>query len=244
MHSDDDAYGHLILSYSLGEKCIEVVERDDGLIDPSGTLPKGYFSKYPQWPRHEKKALKHVKGKVLDIGIGAGRHSIYLQKKGYDATGIDSSPLAIEVSRKRGLKKAKTLSIEDIGRFKPKTFGTILMLGNNFGLFGSISKANRLLKTMHRITSAEAVIIAETTDPYKTKNPDHLRYQQMNKSLGRIPGQIRIRIRHKTHIGGWFDYLFLSKNELKNLLTETGWKIEKTIDSDGPQYIAILKKRK
>src|SRR6204780_5882617 len=41
-------------------------------------------------------ALGAIKGEVLDPGTGPGHHAIYFASKGYAATGIDSSPSAIE----------------------------------------------------------------------------------------------------------------------------------------------------
>jgi len=128
-----------------------------------------------------------VKGRVLDIGCGAGRHSIYLQNKGFDVVGIDISSLAIKVCRLRGLKKAEIMPIEELN-FKPQFFDTVVMMGNNFGLFGSYGKAPKILRKLHEITSKEALIIAETRDPYKTNNPAHLEYHEWNKKRGRMGG--------------------------------------------------------
>src|SRR5690349_24543108 len=96
-----------------------------------------YFSAYRDWSPLEKRAMKSVRGRVLDIGCGAGRHSLYLQGKGFDVTGIDNSPLAIKICRLRELKKAKVMGIEEVGNFKSDSFDTVIMMGNNFGLFGS-----------------------------------------------------------------------------------------------------------
>ena len=185
--------------------------------------------------------MRLVKGRVLDVGCGAGRHSLYLQKKGFDVLGIDVSPLAIEVCKLRGLKKAKVLSIEDAD-FKPSSFYTILMMGNNFGLLGSFSKARRLLNKFHRMTSENALIIADTRDPYKTDNPDHLEYHKLNKKKGRMAGQVRIRIRFQNYVSGWLDYLMVSKEEMNALLNGTGWKIKEFIDSDASKYVAVIEK--
>jgi cyclopropane fatty-acyl-phospholipid synthase-like methyltransferase len=121
-------------------------------------------------------AIKHAKGKILDIGAGAGRVSLHMQKKGFDVTALDNSPLAIKVCRKRGIKKAIVRPIEDIWLFKPATFDTALMFGNNFGLFGSFKKAKTLLKKLHKITAPDALILAESNDVYRTTNPVHLSY--------------------------------------------------------------------
>ena len=115
-----------------------------------------------------------MRGRVLDVGAGAGRVSLYLQKKGLKVTAIDNSPLAIRVCKKRGVKDARVLPIEKIAIFKPNTFDSIVMYGNNFGLFGSFKKAKMLLKKLYRITTPRAVIIAESNDPYKTKDPAHI----------------------------------------------------------------------
>ena len=210
MEPKRDAYGQEIWAFFQGKESYEIVERDDGFIDLSGG-PSIYFAGFKEWPKHEKEAIKFVKGKVLDVGAGAGRVSLYLQKKGFDVTAIDNSPLAIKVCKKRGIKKARILPFEKIEKLKPAIFDTIIMFGNNFGLFGNPKKAKRLLKKLHQITSPEALIIAESNDPYKTKDPAHLSYHRFNKKRGRMPGQLRIRIRFRNYIGNWFDYLIVSK---------------------------------
>lgn len=134
------------------------------------------------------------------------------------------------------------MPIEKISVFKPSTFDTIIMFGNNFGLFGSFKKAKTLLKKLHRITSPSALIIAESTDPYKTDDPAHLAYHKFNKKRGRMPGQLRIRIRFRNYISDWFDYLLVSKDEMKKILKDTGWRIKKFIDSDNSTYCAIIEK--
>ena len=192
---EEDAFGQEIWAYYKGERASEIVERDDGYFDVSSG-PKMYFSEYDDWHSVDRKAMEFVKGRVLDIGCGAGRHSLYLQKKGFDVLGIDSSPLAIEVCKLRGLEKAKVVAIEDIN-FKPDSFDTIIMMGNNFGLFGSFKKAKMLLKKFHKMTSINGLIIASTRDTYKTSNPDHLEYHRINEQKGRMAGQLRIRIRFR-----------------------------------------------
>lgn len=241
MKPEDDAYGQEIWTCYKGVEVSEIVERDDGYFDASDYGPKMYFSEYQDWSLIEKKAMKFVKGRVLDIGCGAGRHSLYLQNRGFDVLGIDNSPLAIKVCKLRGLKKARIMPIENVD-FNPNSFDTIIMMGNNFGLFGSFAKAQRLLKRFYKMTSKDALIIADTRDPYKTDNPDHLEYHRLNKKKDRMGGQLRIRIRFRKYVGAWFDYLMVSKEEMKNILEKTGWKTRQFIDSDDSQYIAIIEK--
>ncbi len=240
LKNHQDAHGHAFMDYLKGKGGFEIVERDDGYFDVSGG-PHLYFSEYDEWTEREKEAMKYVRGKVLDIGCGAGRHALYLQNKGFDVLGIDISPLAIKVCKLRGLKKAKVLSITQISS-KLGKFDTILMMGNNFGLFGNPKRARWLLRKFHKITTEKGRIIAETRDPYKTDNPDHIAYHEWNKKRGRMAGQVRIRIRYKKYVTPWFDYLFVSKEELKEILENSGWQVKKFIDGKAGLYIAIIDK--
>jgi 2-polyprenyl-3-methyl-5-hydroxy-6-metoxy-1,4-benzoquinol methylase len=238
---EEDAFGQEIWACYRGERTSEIVERDDGYFEASEYGPKMYFLEYEDWPAFEKKAMEFAKGRVLDVGCGAGRHSLYLQKKGLDVLGIDSSPLAIKVCRLRGVKKAKVMPIEEVN-FKPDSFDTIIMMGNNFGLFGGFEKARKLLKKFHKMTSRNGLIVASTRDTYKTENPDHLEYHKLNREKGRMSGQLRIRVRFKKYVGRWFDYLIASKKEVQEILKGTGWKIKEYVDSGNSEYVAIIGK--
>jgi len=239
LEPEEDAFGQMLMAYYNGNDVSEIVERDDGLTNT--ILAKGYFSGYENWQPIEQRAMQLVKARVLDVGCGAGRHSLYLQKKGFEVVGIDVSPLAIKVCRLRGLKQAKVMSIEGLD-FKSNSFDTILMMGNNFGLFGSFNKARTLLKKIYGRTSENALVIAETRDPYKTDDPKHLAYHRLNKKKGRMAGQVRIRTRFQNYVSGWFDYLMVSKDEMTEILEGTGWTIKEFIDSEASTYVAVIEK--
>ena len=243
LRDHQDAYGHEVYDYLKNKRGQgEIVERGDGYIDVSGG-PKAYFSEYKDWPPHEKKAIRHARGRVLDIGSGAGRHSLYFQGKGLEVLGIDNSPLAIEVCKLRGLRNTKVMSISQINS-KLGVFDTILMLGNNFGLFGSFKGTRRLLKKLSKITSGNGRIIAGSNDVYKTETPEHLSYHELNRERGRMAGQIKLRVRYKKYATPWFDYLMVSKEEMENILDGTDWEVNKFIESDGSVYIAIIDKKR
>lgn len=243
MKQNNDAFGQEVLAYFHKQPSYEVVERDDGFVDLSEGAP-AYFREYKDWPSGQKKAIQLAKGKVLDIGAGAGRVALHLQKRGLKVVAIDNSPLAIKVCKRRGVTDAKVLSIEEIGTFKSHTFDTVIMLGNNFGLFGSASKAKRLLKKLYKITTVSALILAESVNVYDTRNPAHLAYHKLNRTRGRMAGQLRIRIRFRNYIGSWFDYLLVSQSEMRDILRGTGWRVKRFIKSDRYLYVAVIEKEK
>jgi hypothetical protein len=237
----EDAFGHMLLDFHKGRRHgSEIVERDDGYFDAAGG-PEAYFADYEDWGPHEKRAMRYADGRILDIGCGAARHALYLQKKGLSVLGIDVSPLAVRTARARGLKKASVLSVTRVGRGLG-VFDTVLMLGNNFGLFGSERRARWLLRRFAGAASDGATIIAESNDVYRTKIPAHLEYHERNRRRGRMPGQVRIRIRYQTYVTPWFDYLLVSPSEMEGVLEGTGWSIERILKSRGPAYVAIIRK--
>lgn len=242
---DKDAYGHVIWNYFKNLPSFEIVERDDGHLSLSGGA-QSYFSSHKDWKKHEKEAIKYAKGRCLDIGCGAGRVLLYLQSKRQSGVGIDTSSLAVKVCRLRGVKDARVMSINEIATFKPGSFNSVVMFGNNFGLFQNFQKAKILLKKLYRITSSGGVIIAESREPYLTDNPVHFAYHRRNKKLGRMPGQMRIRVRFMQYATDWFDYLIVSKSEMKEILKGTGWRVKRFIDAEGYRkngiYIAIIEK--
>ncbi|HEV8157960.1 MAG TPA: class I SAM-dependent methyltransferase [Pyrinomonadaceae bacterium] len=243
MKINRDAYGQQLLEqYNNRTATAEIIERDDDYID-TGSDAGLYFSEYRQWSPLERRAIKRARGKILDIGCGAGRHSLYLQKKGFDVTGIDNSPGAIKVCKLRGLKKAFVRPISDIDKFKSNSFDTILMLGNNFGLFGDAENARLLLGKMNRITALDPQIIAGTRNPYQTAQAEHLQYHKSNRRRGRMGGQIRMRVRFGKTVGEWFDYLFVSPEEMEKIIAPSRWQIKEFIESEQAQYFAIISKK-
>jgi SAM-dependent methyltransferase len=217
-----------------------VVERDDGYVDVSGGRGM-YLADYPTWPTRHRQAIRYAQGRVLDVGCGAGRHALHLQRKGLDVLGIDTSPLAVAVCRRRGLKNVGLMSLN---RIRPVlgTFSTVLMLGNNFGLFASPERARWLLRRLHRTTDPDARIIAENVDIYQTDNPFHRPYHRHDGQRGRMNGQVRMGVRYQKYATSWFDYLLVSRKEMQKILRGTGWAVKRFIPPRGPFYIAVFVK--
>jgi SAM-dependent methyltransferase len=236
-----DAFGALLLAHlesGAGTgKVLEFVERDDGYLD-AGDAGR-YFAAPESWDAIDHWACDRAQGRILDVGSGAGRHSLYLQETGRDVTALDVSPLAAEVCRRRGVREVVTGTVFDLAQRGAGPFDSFLLLGNNLGLLGGAAHAPRVLAAFQAIATPEARIIAQSTNPYETQNPLHLGYHQRNRSLGRMAGQIRMRIRHQNLATAWFDYLFASVEELETLLAGSGWRLQEH-QVAGPRYVAVL----
>lgn len=237
----EDAQGQAMYDTLHGHRAFEIIERDDGFIDVGAFGANSYIAEYPDWSPQQRKAIRYARGRVLDIGCGAGRCCLYLQKKGHEVLGIDISPMAIKTCQERGVKNTRVLSIGQVNK-KLGEFDTIIMYGNNFGLFGSFAYAQKLLRRFHTLTSAKGRIIAEVGDPYITKVPEHLEYHRRNRKQGRMGGQIRLRVRYKKMKTPWIDYLFASPAELKKILKGTGWYVNKMFHPGEFTYTVVIDK--
>jgi SAM-dependent methyltransferase len=242
MKPEQDAVGRAMLDFLESRGGCELVERDDGTIEPSGG-PEIYFSDPSSWSPEALEALSHVRGRVLDVGCGAGRVALFLQDRGHEVVGVDLSPGAVEVSKRRGVKDARVMSVTQVGP-ELGTFDTIVMFGNNFGLMANGRRARWLLRKFHRMTSKSGRIVAESLDPYRTTEERHLAYHRLNRRRGRMGGQVRIRARYQHYRTPWFDYLLVSESEMRGLLEGTPWCLEKTLTSGEPTYFAVIEKSK
>lgn len=226
-----DAFGQMLLD-GAG---LEIIERDDGFLDAHKTF---YFAPVTRWPAGERRALRWVRGRVLDAGVGTGRVALELQKRGRIVVGIDVSPGAVEVARQRGVRDVRLLALEDVDELLGH-FDTAVLLGNGFGLLGSPSKAKRSLKRLRPLVSR---ILAGSIDPSAMQDPAYLAYQERNRERGRMSGQLRLRIRYRDLIGPWIDHLTVSPDEMATILEGTQWQIRRLLkqDGNGYYYVAVL----
>ena len=230
----DDAFGTMFIDLLEGRASgHEIVERDDGFI---GVSSFDYFAPVRRWLDVERKALRYVRGRVLDVGCGAGRVALELQARGREVVAIDPSPGAVEVARRRGVRDVRLMRLEDVDDTLGH-FGTLVMYGNNFGLFASRTKARRLLK---RIRPLADRIVAGSNDPTGSDDPAHVAYLERNRRRGRLPGQLRIRVRYRDLVDPWFDYVLVSPDEMQELTEGTGWTVERFVHGAGTYFVGVL----
>ena len=231
-----DAYGREVLDYLEGVEAVEIIERNDGFIGTSGG-PGAYFAPFRRWPRCERAAMRYVRGRVLDVGCGAGRVALHLQQRGHEVVAIDISPGAVEVATGRGVRDARVMAFTDVSATLGR-FHTVVMMGHNFGLFGSRHRAKNMLR---RLAGMADRVVATSNDPYTTQDADHLAYQEHNRARGRMSGQLRLRVRYGRLASPWFDYLIVSEEEMRGLVQATGWRVTRIIPQpDSGSYAAIL----
>lgn len=201
-------------------------------------LPVAYlFRDFEEMNEIEQKALELSRGKILDIGAGAGSHSLYLQnERNLDVTALDISPRSIEVCRLRGIKKAVA---ENMLQFSGETFDTILLLMNGTGIFQSLQVIDLYLKKLHSLLNENGQILIDSTDILYMFDRDE-------DGGVYIPaegyyGELDYIVHYKGESEDPIKWLYLDFNTLKNAAENNGFKIEKLL-KDEDAYLARLTK--
>lgn len=214
------------------------IERDDGREEHYPV--SDYMLPLLHWNDLERLGVQHAKGKVLDIGCGAGRVLIHLQNLGHEVVGIDLALGAVEACKKRGIKNVYQMSAAGT-KFADAEFDTIVMYGNNFGVLGDDESIIKMLQTFHRITSDDGIIIAGSADVVRTELQEHLDYHQLNVERNRPKGFIKLRVKYKDLVGDWSDLRLASPEEMIYFGKQSGWKLEKKYQN-GSSYVGVLVK--
>lgn len=111
---------------------------------------------------YARRALRLARGRILDIGAGAGSYSLLLQKQGFDVEALEISPLAAEVITDRGVKKVTNA---DFFNFTTdRRYDTLLLLMNGVGIAGRLEGLPRLLARCKELLAPDGQIIMDTTD--------------------------------------------------------------------------------
>jgi len=237
-----DAFGRALLDWVGGGTEAEIFQRDDGFFE-TGAGPEVYLAPYREWHGVERQAMRFVRGRVLDIGCGAGRVALHLQERGLDVTGIDHSRSALRACRLRGLRKAELRTVDAVTGLV-RRFDTLVLFGNNFGLFGWPTHARRLLSAWAREAGPRTRILAESMSPYHRPPAAHRAYHRRNRERGRMPGQVRLRVRYRETASPWFDWLFVSPTEMRRVVAGTGWEITRLLGPDDEHglFVAVVEK--
>ena len=235
-----DAFGALLAAGlerdGRAGEVFEVVERDDGHVRANDVAR--YFR--PSWGRLDDWMYDHTRGRVLDVGCGAGRSAIALVDGGHEVVGVDVSPGAVAVCRRRGFDAVVEGTVYDAhieGRFD-----TIVLAGNNVGLLGNRNAAGGFLDRLAQLSAGPAARIVGTAighEPGAMMAAEDREYEASNLSRGRLRWQVTMRSRYATLATDWFDYLFLTPSELTDLVSDSPWKIADLVE-DGPSYAVRL----
>jgi len=97
---------------------------------------------------------------LLDLACGKGRHSIYLNKLGYNVIGADLSKNSIKLAKKFENKSLKFVEHDMRNRFKTK-FDVILNLFTSFGFFEDDNEDINVLKNIKKGLNQKGIAVID-----------------------------------------------------------------------------------
>lgn len=229
-----DILGKALLDYFQGKYTEDILTETN--ISEEDTLPLPYlFRNYEEMPKIEQKALQLCKGKILDVGCGAGSHSLYLQEKGLDVTAIDLSPGAIEVCKLRGLQKAEVMDVLDAS----EKYETILLLMNGTGIFQNLKSVPKYIKHLKSLLNPGGQILIDSSDLIYMfdKDEDNGIWVTGDRDYY---GELTFTMRYKGETTEAFDWLYLHFELLKELSLEAGLRCELALEGEHYDYLAKI----
>lgn len=230
-----DVLGEAILDYQKGNYTEDIITFSS--VADEDTMPLPYlFRGFSAMPIIEQKALKLCKGKVLDIGSGAGSHSLYLQKKGIDVLALDSSIGAIETCKQRGIKNCIH---SDIYGFNDQKFDTLLLLMNGIGIVGLLNGLDKFFNHLKTLLQPGGQILLDSSDIIYMFEED----QDGGRWLpagSNYYGEVVFTMSYKGKKSKPFSWLYLDANTLKNAANANHLNCEIVSVGEHFDYLARL----
>lgn len=236
-----DLFGKAILDYQTNNQPENLIT--ETTISEEDEMSVAYlFRGFDEMPKIEQKALQLAKGKILDVGCGAGSHSLYLQnEKSLDVTAIDISENAIKACELRGLKKAKIQDIMNIDSDSHQNdkYDTILLLMNGAGMSGRLKNLGIFLKQLRSLLNKNGQILLDSSDIIYMFDEDNDGGKWISSEMDYY-GEVVFDIQYKGEKEDSFDWMYIDYNTLQNAAIANGLRCELVLEGEHYDYLARL----
>ena len=230
-----DLFGTAILDYQTNNSPEDI--STETTISEADAMEVSYlFRSYQEMPKLEQKALQLAKGKILDVGCGAGSHSLYLQEKGLEVTSIDISENAIKACALRGVQNAQVQNVLDSN--SNEKFDTILLLMNGTGIFGTLDQTSKYLQKLKSLLAPNGQILIDSSDIIYMFDEDEDGSKWV--SADGYYGELTFTISYKNQTEEAFPWLYIDYNTLQNAALANGLECELILEGEHFDYLARL----
>lgn len=231
----EDPMGAAIRDYFRQGKSAQLKVLSSLFDDDEMPVPH-LFRSYHEMPPLEQRALNEARGKVLDVGAGAGCHALALQERGLDVTAVDISPLSCETMKERGVANVECVNIFN-QRFQAR-FDTLLLLMNGTGIAGKLSRLPQLLSRLKQLMNPGAQILIDSSDlRYVYEDEDGVLDVDLD---GAYYGEVDYQMTYRNIIGKSFDWLYADSVVLAECCRQCGLKCEILAQGQHYDYLARI----
>lgn len=234
MDEHNDPMGAAIQAYLRGEKKAKVVVESN--LTEDDVIPVAYlFRGIDQMPELELLALEQCRGQVLDVGAGAGCHSLVLQERGLTVTALDISAGAVEAMKQRGVRQVWQGNILELSGH---TFDTLLLLMNGIGIAGDLEGLEHFLEHAKQLLRPGGQLLLESSDIlYMFEEEDGSVLLDLNAGYY---GEVIYNMRYKGQESGQFKWLFIDPAILQDYAETHGYTFEQLYEGEFGNYLARL----
>ena len=225
--TNSELLGRAIDDY-FGDKFVSPFEIYYPDLEPDEMPIEVFFRSIQDMPEIEKYALSLVKGSVLDIGAGAGAHSLALLASGMDVTALDNSEASCSVMQSRGIKN---VILSDIHDYSLRSFDTLLLLMNGIGLARSIDGLKTTLTHLNSLLNNGGQVLFDSSD---------LKY--LERKTESYYGEMKMRYIYKGLSSEWDSWLYIDPYTLIQKCEEWSIPIEIIIEDDTGLFLARMPK--
>jgi SAM-dependent methyltransferase len=232
-----DILGQALLAYHRGDAAATLTVHCNAADDEP--LPASYFFRtLLQMPDLERLALDECRGRVLDLGAGAGCHSLELQSRGFSVKAVDVSAGAVQVMTERGVQD---VARHDLFAARPATevpYDTILLLMNGLGLTGTLAGLDKFLVHARTLLAPGGQILATSSDVrYLYEDEEGALVFNLN---GPYYGEVEYSLSYKKEKGHSFPWLFVDAALLTDAAEGAGYMADFLGEDEDEQYLVRL----
>jgi SAM-dependent methyltransferase len=231
-----DLFGKAILDFQTNNSPEDLIT--ETTISEEDEMSVAYlFRSYNEMPKMEQKALQLTKGRVLDVGCGAGSHSLTLQnERNLEVTAIDVSANAIEACTLRGIKDTR---VQDVMTLENEKYDTILLLMNGAGMCGKLKNIPKFLLKLKSLLNPGGQILLDSSDIIYMFDDDEDGGKWI-PSDNAYYGEVVFNIAYKGEKEKPFDWMYIDYNTLQNAAFANGLKSELILEGEHYDYLAKL----
>ncbi|MBT8479844.1 MAG: methyltransferase domain-containing protein [Gemmatimonadetes bacterium] len=233
-----EPHARALLAFAAGQADAQLLVVDD--LGDSDVLPAQWFFRGVEaFPALERLALDLCEGRVLDLGAGAGCHSLVLQERGHPVCAVEILPELVDLLRRRGIRDARGGSV-----FQPPAgrWDTLLMLMNGWGLPETLAGLERFLGEADRLVTPGGRIIADSTDMrrfaagWRSEAGTRLALRED----GRYVGEIQFQLEFAGGRGAPFSQLYVDPDTLSAVAERAGWNVEIAARGENGAFLSVL----
>jgi SAM-dependent methyltransferase len=165
----------------------------------------------------DAEVLDWAQAPVIDLGCGPGRHAAALRAAGVGALGVDLSPVAISIARRRGAAVVLAdlfTGVPHAGRWR-----TALLLDGNIGIGGA---PEALLRRTRELLAPGGSALVEVDGP------------------GAPTYRTRVRLEARDAVSDWFAWARVGVDGIRGLSHAAGLEAREPFGAGGRWFARLL----